>query len=101
MRDYQFVSPSLDGIIRHDSIMYEGIHRSETLMRVMDRRFGTPVTDATERKVLEQYQNDIYTVFMKKLTSFVASGGSDTHEGVKIQALLQELIKVKQLIARV
>lgn len=99
MRDYQFVSPSLDGIIQHGSIVYEGVCRPEILTRVMDRRFGQTVTDETERKVLEQYQNDIYAVFMKKLTTFMVATTPEHDESVKIQALLQELIKVKRLIA--
>lgn len=106
MRDYQLISPSLDGILRHDSIVYEGVRRPEEVLRVMDRRISSGQTvssDTTiveEFKVIDQYFNDIYALFMKKLAHFIAEAVVQPDEGVKLQALLQEMIKVKRLSRR-
>ena len=37
LRDYMLVSPSLDGILNHDSIVYEGVKRPNKVMRAFDR----------------------------------------------------------------
>lgn len=106
MRDYQLISPSLDGILRHESIVYEGVRRPEEVLRVMDRRISSGQTlqnDNTiveEYKVIDQYFNDIYALFMKKLAHFIAEDAVRPDEGVKLQALLQEMIKVKRLSRR-
>ena len=61
MRDYQFTSPSLGGILHHDSIVYEGIRRPETLLRIMDRKIirnkdkAPVVFEPSEQKVIEDY----------------------------------------------
>ncbi|MEK7641439.1 MAG: hypothetical protein AAB365_00430 [Patescibacteria group bacterium] len=106
MRDYQLTSPSLEGVLRHDSLIYEGIRRPEQLLRIMDgpaskgpRDGGSQATytDA-DQKILEQYFTDIYTVFMKKLSNFVLESEARDDDTLKLQALLQELIKIKHLI---
>lgn len=48
--------------------------------------------------ILEQYWNDMYNLFLRKLTSFASSAPTTDEENLKLQALLQELIKVKGLI---
>ncbi len=100
------VSPSLDGILRHDSVTYEGVKRPAEVLRVLDgpssRGHSGQKKPPTEEqiKVLEEYFNDIYGVFMKKLSYFVVASSAKADDIVKLQALFQELIKIKDLIGR-
>ncbi len=109
------VSPSLDGILRHDSVMYEGLKRPVEVLRVLDGpsshgrgahgsrgKEDNQKRQPTEEqiKILEGYFNDIYGVFMKKLSHFVVAASSKPDEVVKLQALLQEMIKIKSLMGR-
>lgn len=97
-----YVSPSLDGILTHESLMYEGIRQPTEILRACDggSRSKDPGKRLQEEKVLEQYFYDLYSVFIKKLSSFALAGVYDNAESVKIQAMLQEIMKVKKLIAR-
>lgn len=113
-RDYMLVSPSLDGVLRHDSVTYEGVKRPAEVLRILDgpssRGQGKdgnvvghgrkkPPTEA-QIKVLEEYFNDIYGVFMKRLSHFVVAASVGADDIVKLQALFQELIKIKELMGR-
>jgi len=109
MRDYQIISPSLEGVLNHSSLLYEGVSRPLELLRVLDgpASKGTNKDDPTrldkkmndeEKKVLGQYFQDLYGMFMKKLSFFVVETYSNSDELVKLQAMLQEMIKVKRLI---
>jgi hypothetical protein len=97
------VSPSLDGILRHDSIVYEGVHRPREVLRAFDSPSSTEdkIPTIQEYEILSQYFQDIYSVFMKKLSYFMVEIDPQSVDIAKIQALLQEMIKVKKLIARV
>ena len=102
MRDYMLVSPSLDGVLRHDSVAYEGLNRPSDVLRVFDSpasELGKVPTE-DEHKVLEQYFHDLYGVFMKKLSHLIVETDIDAVDTVKLQAMLQEMIKVKKLIVR-
>ena len=101
------VSPSLDGVLSHDSVIYEGLKRPIEVLRVLDGPSARghdgrshPRKPPTEEqlKVLEGYFNDIYGVFMKKLSHFVVSADNKADEVVKLQALFQEMIKIKGLM---
>ncbi len=106
------VSPSLDGILRHDSVMYEGLKRPVEVLRVLDGpsargrgsgdSHGRQKRQPTEEqiKVLEGYFNDVYGIFMKKLSHFVVAASTKADDIVKLQALFQEMIKIKGLIAK-
>jgi hypothetical protein len=109
MRDYQIISPSLEGVLNHSSLLYEGISRPLDLLRVLDgpASKGTDQNNPTrldkkmndeEQKVLSQYFQDLYGIFMKKLSFFVVEAYSNSDEIVKLQAMLQEMIKIKRLI---
>ena len=109
MRDYQITSPSLEGVLNHSSLLYEGINRPIELLRVLDgpASKGTDYSSLQKRcrneedqKILEVYFNDLYGIFMKKLSFFVVESASSSDETVKIQAMLQEMIKVKRLIGQ-
>lgn len=101
MRDYQLVSPSLDGILRHESISYEGLNRPTELIRAFDNPVRGKVEakhTQEEQKIIEQYFHDLYGVFIKKLSSFILEYSQQSGEGLKLQAMLQELIKIHRLI---
>ncbi len=109
LRDYQIVSPSLEGVLNDASLSYEGLKRPLELLRVLDgpsskgpKRAspGTHENDAHNKKVLEQYFHDLYGVFMKKLSYFVVTDETTVTEGVTLQAMLQEMIKVKGLMTK-
>ena len=103
MRDYQLISPSLDGILNHYSVVYEGVKRPVEVLRALDgparRESREPYTEK-ERKVLEEYFHDIHGIFLKNFSSFIIDTPTDSSDTIKLQALLQELIKVKKLIER-
>ncbi len=106
MRDYQLISPSLEGILSHSSVVYEGVHRPVEIMRVLDgpaskgaAKKGKGCTEE-ERNILEQYFQDLYGVFLKKFSVFALEAGYVSEETLKLQAMLQEMIKVKRLLAK-
>ena len=110
MRDYQIISPSLEGVLNHDSLLYDGIERPIELLRILDgprskgqesigRKCKEEGNDnGKDVKVLESYFHDLYGIFMKKLAYFVVNSDIASDETVKLQAMLQEMIKVKKLM---
>lgn len=93
-KDYALVSPSLDGILSDDALYFEGVSRPAEyyFFRDTPSSTGDPV-------VLERYSNDVYNLFLRKLSSFASNDGAREEDTIKLQALLQELIKVKELLA--
>lgn len=104
MRDYKISSPSLEGVLSHTSVAYEGIKRPLEIFRVLDgpasKGKGGAVCGVVEKKILEKYFQDLYAVFNKKLSVFAVASTVDSGETLKLQAMLQELIKVKGLVSR-
>ncbi|TAK94070.1 hypothetical protein EPO05_06765 [Patescibacteria group bacterium] len=106
IRDYQIVSPSLDGILRHECVEYEGLRRPADIMRILDGPAGKgaygkrDVRDEKDRKVIEDYFHDLYAIFMKRLAHFLVESESSDEDTVKLQAMLQEMIKVKRFVGR-
>lgn len=106
MRDYQIVSPSLEGVLRHDSLLYDGIKRPVELLRVLDGPLskgktgekGSRRSVEEDQKVLGEYFQDLYGTFMKRLSYFIVDSEIASDETVKLQAMLQEMIKVKGLM---
>lgn len=99
IRDYQIVSPSLEGVLSHDSIEYEGMRRPTSLLRALDAPSPGHARKPEDQKVLEEYFHDLYGIFMKRLSYFIVESESRPDDSVKLQAMLQEMIKVKKLIA--
>ncbi len=110
MRDYQIISPSLEGVLNHDSLLYEGIKRPLELLKILDG----PSTKASskapklkyvhknieaDRKVLSAYFHDLFSLFLKKFSYFMVSEDNASDETIKMQAMLQEIIKIKGLLA--
>ncbi len=101
LRDYSITSPSLDGVLRHDSLVYEGLERPTDIIRAFDRPAGNRMPDLDNpenRKILEDYFNDLYGLYMRKMSQFIAEAQTEPDTEVKLQAMLQELIKVKRLL---
>jgi hypothetical protein len=103
MYDYNFVSPSLEGVLTGSSITYEGISRPVDVFRIMDSPSGKGrkqgVTEA-EIKLMAQYFHDLYGVFLKKLSHFALETGYTAEDSLKLQAMLQEMVKVKKLLSK-
>jgi hypothetical protein len=91
---YSLAMPSLDGLLSDDALYFEGVSRPPEyyVFRDAPSAAGDPV-------ILERYSNDVYNLFLRKLSSFVGDVGAPNEDSVKLQALLQELIKVKGLLA--
>ena len=88
------ISPSIDGMLSDDHLYFEGVYRPSEIFTIRD---GGIKTDSNI-DVLEKYFNDIYNLFLRKLSSFAMYEHTSSEEATKMQALLQELIKVKKLI---
>jgi hypothetical protein len=97
-REYGLVTPSLDGIICHESIEYEGLRRPPEINRIFDRPKRL-IESPENRKMIEQYFHDLYEVFIKKISQFIVEAEPLSKESVKLMAMLQELIKIKKLLA--
>lgn len=94
MKIYNVTSPSIDGLISDDQLYFEGVSRPPQLYFIRDQ--GINSNEKTD--VLEKYFNDIYNLFLRKLSSFAMFESLNDEDAIKMQALLQELIKVKKLI---
>lgn len=94
MRNYNIVSPSIDGVLSDDNMYFEGVNRPSIIYTIRDKGVAT----VEDIGVLEKYFNDVYNLFLRKLSSFAMFESTTHEETMKMQALLQELIKVKDLI---
>jgi hypothetical protein len=92
MKDYNAKFPSINGIISNDLLYFEGIERPLSLTILCDSNL------TYNKDLLEKYFNDIYGLFLNKLSSFAISGRVQEEDSIKLQALLQEIIKVKKLL---
>jgi hypothetical protein len=101
VRDYDIISPSLEGILKHDIVEYEGLQRPNQIMRVYDidsKRKSPKKMSDFEYETLSNYFKDLYTVYTNKLSRFVMESYADEGDGLKLIAMMQELIKVKFMI---
>jgi hypothetical protein len=98
MRDYQIISPSLEGVLNHDALVYEGIPRPVELVRILDGAKIRRDEKVIDRELLEKYFQDLYSVFMKKVSEFAVASLNSSDETVRLQAMFQELVKVKRLL---
>lgn len=99
MKTYNIISPSIDGILSDDYLYFEGIHRPSEIYLVRDA--GNNSYNNVSKKnidVLEKYFNDIYNLLLRKLSAFATFEHVTNEDETKLQALLQELVKVKGLI---
>ena len=95
------MSPSLEGILSHDSIVYEGINRPNEIIRAFDKPENKRIPnleDPKNRAILYEYFNDLYGLFMRKVGQFIAETEVSADLELKMVAMLQELIKIKKLL---
>jgi hypothetical protein len=94
VKNYSLVMPSLDGLLSDDALYFEGVSRPAEyyIFRDAPSSVGDPV-------ILERYSNDVYNLFLRKLSLFASVDNTAEEDSIKLQALLQELIKVKGLLA--
>jgi hypothetical protein len=119
------VSPSLEGVLNHDSLLYDGIKRPIEILRILDgpsakgresearskkkeeveivgpkrRRVGkNSELSESDFKILQEYFYDLYGVFMKRLSHFLVESDISSDDSIKLQAMLQEMIKVKKWV---
>lgn len=103
IRDYSVTSPSLDGILSHDSIVYEGLVRPEEIIRAFDKPPSKAMPDLhnpEKRQILHDYFNDLYGLFMRKISQLVTEQEVTPEAEVKLMAMLQELIKIRKLLTK-
>lgn len=93
MENYIIQSPSISGVLSDDYLYFEGVSRPVKLFTIEDS-----VGDINNREVLEKYFNDVYNLFLRKVSLFSSYDHSTEEEMLKLQALLQELIKVKKIL---
>ncbi len=94
MKNYNFISPSIDGVLSDDGLYFEGVNRP---MEIYILRDGGKI-DQKNIEILEKYFNDVYNLFLRKISYFASFESLNDEEDTKLQALLQELIKVKRLV---
>ncbi len=94
MKNYSTKVPSIDGVLSDDLLYFEGIRRPTRISIIKD----SPNISGDNLDLLEKYFNDIYNLFLKKLSAFAIGEKASDEEALKLQALLQELIKVKSLL---
>lgn len=103
MRDYQLISPSLEGVLNHYSVTYQGVKRPIEVLRALDgpaRRDSRQPYTAEEQRILEEYFRDIHTVFLKQFSAFIVETHVTIDDTLRLQAMLQELVKVKKLMMK-
>ena len=104
MKTYSTISPSLEGILSDDALYFEGARRPPAFFVMRDGLSEEKVKEKSEENILimEKYFNDIHSLFLRKLSNFSNNDFTENEnkdeESIKLQALLQELIKVKGLI---
>ncbi len=111
MPNYTIKSPSIESLISDDALYFEGIKRpliafalredmQTSKKSVMHRKDAElPTLDSREHiAILERYFSDIYSLFLKKIAIFSGEDSVTDDSATKLQALLQEMIKVKSLI---
>jgi len=94
MQYYNIISPSIQGLLSDDYLYFEGINRPNRILLLSDN--GKVRND--EIGILEEYFNDVYNLFLRKISVFASLNNTNAEDTTKLQALLQELIKVKRLI---
>lgn len=88
---------SIGLVLNETGVYFEGVKRPLGLMVVNDTPPESSVTNP-DNAILEQYFNDIYNLFLSRLTGLVVSNQITSVDSDKIKALLNEIIKVRGLI---
>lgn len=65
-----------------------------------DVRYTSRHQSDDKNAILQTYFNDVYNMFLSRLTALVVANKISEHDSDRIRALLNEMIKVKGLIER-
>lgn len=84
----------IHSVLTDNELSFEGIRRPALVFSVAE---GLP-TSREHIAILERYFTDIHNLFEKKMIAFTEGKTVMSQDTVKLQALLQEMIKVKGLI---
>ena len=78
-----------------EPIVFEGIPRpiKQLLIRDAERT-------AEDNVILERYFNDMYAMFINRLSALAIGNKIDGQDEKKLRSLLEEMLKVKGLIER-
>lgn len=104
-KDYQVIFPSLGGVLSHDTMTYEGLHRPPEIARIFDRamvldkELSEEPDGEVKQKMLENYFHDLYGVLMKRISQFAVESDPRGEDPVKIMAMMQEFLKVKKALS--
>ena len=98
MKTYNIISPSLEGLLIDDELYFEGMRRPREFFILRENVIRKDTIDSDSLDILEKYINDIHNLFLKKLSFFITEESVPVEESLKLQALLQEIVKVKDLI---
>ena len=98
MHTYTITSPSLDALISSDSLYFEGIRKPLIAFSLGEDMASISHGTRENVAILERYFSDIHNLFLKKLAIFSGDESVSSEASTKLQALLQEMIKVKGLI---
>ena len=94
MRNYNIISPSIGGMLSDDFLYFEGVNRPSEIFLIKDEE----VISNENIEILERYFNDIYNLFLRKISVFVSLDNINDEESIKLQALLQEMIRIKKMM---
>jgi len=59
----------------------------------LDRSVDEVVYTKDEQQIIQDYLQDLHTLFLKKFSQFMVESELKPDEGVKLLAMLQEMIK--------
>lgn len=105
MSDYQITTPAIDGLVTNEYLEYEGIVRPWRALSVCDGNDGIKCGREGGEYIagiatLERYLSDIQGLISKKIYDFGTSADFSNTEGMRLIALVQELIKVKRILTK-
>lgn len=82
------------------AVSFCGDRTSYNAMEAVENRFlfDAARTDEEKHMILDNYFNDIYALFLKKFTGFAIGLETSETDEKKLRDLLDELIKVRNMI---
>ena len=84
--------------ISHDETIFEGLIRPASMLQGYERDLSGK--DSESGAILERYFSDVQNLFLKKFALFAGADQISEQETHKLRSLLEEMIKVKELIGK-
>ena len=90
--------------ISHDETIFEGLIRPASMLFFHETGQGyerdLSGKDSESGAILERYFSDVQNLFLKKFALFAGADQISEQETHKLRSLLEEMIKVKELIGK-